>query len=148
MLAAPLIALAALATAGAADKPRSTILVLPFAASGEGAEWSGMAVAESVIDFVAQVNQDNFLTLKQVDSVLRPRDWKLTEAAALAKNAMAVGRALGASDVIVGEVVHRGDIFTIEGRRLRVPGGTVARQAKLLGSKAVLPRLSSRLAPD
>jgi tetratricopeptide (TPR) repeat protein len=148
MLAA-LLALLALGTATAAEKPsHGTVLVLPFAASGEGAEWTGLAISESVLDFVAQVNQDNFVTLKQLDAVLRPRDLKLADAASLAPKAQALGRSLGATDVIVGDVIKKGDIWTVEGKRLNVLSGSVLKTAKVQGSKAVLPILTKRLAGE
>src|SRR5258708_2917944 len=120
----PLIALvlaAALGTPAAPAKAPSTVLVLPFSFKGEGSPWTGVAIAESLIDFVAQVNEDNFLTLKQLDSVLRPRGMRLIDAPTLERNAMELGRALGATDVILGEVQHKGDLWSIDARRLRVP---------------------------
>lgn len=149
MIAALVSLAVSLGAATASEKvTHATVLVLPFTSPGEGAAWTGVAVAESVIDFVAQVNQDNFLTLKQLDSVLRPRDLKLSDGAALAKHAVELGRALGATDVIVGEVGHKGDIWTIEARRLGVPGGTLIKASKVQGPKAVLPLLTKKLAGE
>ena len=149
MIAAILLA-SSLAAAAATDaKPaHATIAVLPFVSSAEGGEWTGMAMAESVLDFIAQVNEDNFLTIKQLDAVLRPRDLKLTDAAALVKRAGELGLALGATDLITGEVGHKGDIWTVEARRIRVPSGSVVKTSKVQGSKAVLPLLTRKLAGE
>jgi len=55
-----------------------TILVMPFATKGDAPQGAGVAVAEAILDVVVQANADSFLTLKQLDSVLRRRDLRST----------------------------------------------------------------------
>src|SRR5437588_6738182 len=148
----PLLALVLAASLGSAAapaaRPPSTVLVLPFSFKGEGSPWTGVAIAESLIDFIAQVNEDNFFTLKQLDSVLRPRGMRLIDAPTLERNAVELGRALGATDVLLGEVSRKGDIWTVEARRLRLPDGAAAKHGKVQGTRAVLPLLTKKLAGD
>src|SRR5207302_9996729 len=80
----------------------ATVLVVPFAPKGDAPAASGIAVAESVIDAVVQGKADNFITLKQVDAVLRRRDLRL-DAPELSGMAIELGKALGATDVVTGE---------------------------------------------
>src|SRR4051794_17486532 len=96
----------------------STILVVPFATKGEAPAASGIAVAETLIDAVVQGKADNFFTLKQVDAVLRRRDLRLDtpEAPGIAQE---LGHALGATDVVTGEVWLSGGKWTVDARRLR-----------------------------
>ena len=145
--------LAAALAASAASSPdreggHATVLVLPFTLQGEGSEWTGLAVAESVIDFVAQVNQDNFITVKQLDAALRPRGIKINDGAAITAAAQELGRTLGATDVITGEVSRKGDLFIIDARRLRVGSASVVKQSKVQGPRAVLPLLTKKLASE
>ncbi|MFN2549531.1 MAG: hypothetical protein ABR567_19070 [Myxococcales bacterium] len=81
----------------------ATILVVPFAPKGEAPKAAGIGVAESLIDAVVQEKTDNFLTLKQLDAVLRRRDLRL-DAADVPAIALELGKALGATDVVTGEV--------------------------------------------
>ena len=150
MLALILLASSALtATAAAPEKAApATVAVLPFSSAADAASWTGLALAESVIDFIAQVNEDSFVTTKQLDSVLRPRDLKLADAGAITKRAGELGLALGATDVIVGEVTHKGDLFSIEAKRLRIPSGAVVKTSKVQGPRAVLPLLTRKLAGE
>ncbi len=121
-----------------------TLLVVPFAVHGEGAGWAGVAVAESVTDVVVQANRDNFITLKQLDAVLRRRDLKLDEAA-VPPRANEVARALGATDLVVGEVTVLADGFVLEARRVRVSDGAVLVTAREEGTRAQLPVLAQKL---
>ncbi len=137
------------ATADEASSAPATILVLPFVQKGEGAaEWTGVAVAESLVDFLAQVNHDNFLTLKQLDAALRPRGMKITDAEAITSAAQSLGRTLGATDVVTGEVSRKGDLFVIEATRARVGPGSLIKHSKVQGTRAVLPVLTKKLAGE
>ena len=106
---------------------QATILVAPFAVKDVGLA-AGVAVAESIADVVVQANQDNFLTLKQLDAVLRRRDLRLDDPA-VAAQAQELARALGATDVIAGEVSKGG----IDGRRITVADGKVIASAHAEG---------------
>src|SRR5947209_2812551 len=113
----------------------STLFVSPFAAKGVSAEWAGVAVAENITDVVVQANQDNFLTLKQLDAVLRRRDLRLNDAA-VPLQALEVARALGASDLIVGDLEQNGETFTLKARRVTVADGRTVATAEAIGTLA------------
>jgi tetratricopeptide (TPR) repeat protein len=106
---------------------QATILVVPFAVK-DGPSASGVAVAESITDVVVQVNKDNFITLKQLDAVLRRRDLQVDDAA-LAAQARELAKALGATEVIAGEVSKSG----IDARRIKVSDGSVVATAHAEG---------------
>src|SRR4051812_35351772 len=91
----------------------STIFVAPFAVKGDAQPWAGVAVAETINDVVVQADTDNFLTLKQLDAVLRRRDLRPDDAA-VPGLALELGKALGATDVVAGEISLQGDAWTIE----------------------------------
>src|SRR2546423_6336645 len=80
-----------------------TILVVPFVPRGDAPPAAGIAVAEAVLDVLVQANRDDFLTLKQLDAVLRRRDLRLADAA-VAAPALELARPLGAPDVVTGGV--------------------------------------------
>jgi len=75
-----------------------TILVTPFATKGDAPQGAGVAVAEAILDVVVQANADSFLTLKQLDAVLRRRDLSLDDAG-LSLLAAELGRTLGIEEV-------------------------------------------------
>jgi tetratricopeptide (TPR) repeat protein len=147
LVAAALVGTAAAPLAQGEKAPPATVLILPFGFKGEGSPWTGVAIAEGLIDFVAQVNHDNFLTLKELDAVLRPRALTLVDEAGIAKEAGALARALGATDVVQGKIERHGDIWVIEAMRTRVEGGA-AKSAKVQGPRAVLPVLTKKLAGE
>ena len=121
----------------------ATILVVPFAPRGDAPKASGVAVAESIIDVVVQGKADNFITLKQLDAVLRRRDLRLTDPA-IPESALELGRTLGATDVITGEVWLSDGKWLIDARRLN-PAGKVAGSSKAEGARAALPGLSQKV---
>lgn len=147
-LAAPVAAPAAAPAPAGASAPASapaTILVVPFIVPGEDAQWAGVAAAEIVLDVVVQSNRDNFLTLKQLDSVLRRLDLHLADAGVPA-GAQKLAHTLGASDIIVGEIALDGDALKMTARRLRVSDGATVISATQEGPKASLPILAQRIA--
>jgi tetratricopeptide (TPR) repeat protein len=100
---------------------QATILVAPFAVKDAAdRRAAGIAVAESITDVVVQANKDNFLTLKQLDAVLRRRDLLLDDPE-VAASAQELAKALGATDVIAGEVSGK----DIDARRINVADGKV-----------------------
>ena len=138
-----LLALTALLAAAAP----STVLVAPFAVHGEASEWAGIALAESVLDVVVQANKDNFLTLKQLDAILRRRDLKLVDAAS-AQTAVELGRTLGATDVVVGDITFQGDGYALTAKRIRTADGSTVAEAKADGGRAALPVIAQRVARE
>jgi tetratricopeptide (TPR) repeat protein len=125
----------------------ATILVVPFAPKGDAPSGSGIAVAESILDVVVQGKEDNFLTLKQLDAVLRRRDLRLADAA-VPEQALELARALGATTVITGEVWLTGGKWLVDARKLGVADGKVAASAKVEGARAALPGLAQKAGTD
>ncbi len=122
-----------------------TILVLPFTPRAEAPRGAGMAVAEAILDTVVQANRDNFLTLKQLDAVLRRRDLALDDPA-LSAHAGELARALGATDVVLGEVVLEAGRLKIVAQRVKSSSGAAAGVALAEGVHAELPMLAQRAA--
>ena len=125
----------------------ATILVVPFAPKGGAPPASGVAVAESIVDVVVQGKADNFITLKQLDAVLRRRDLRLTDPA-IPESALELGRTLGATDVITGEVWLNDGKWLIDARKLNLAAGKVAASTKAEGARAALPGLSQKAGLD
>jgi tetratricopeptide (TPR) repeat protein len=123
-----------------------TVLALPFTPAGKAAEWTGIAAAEAMVDAVALQNRDSFLTLKQLDAVLRRRGLRLTDPS-LPKQAQALGRALGADELVTGTVTADGDRVSVEGKRARLEGG-VLKTAKAEGPFSTLPALLHKVAAE
>ena len=125
----------------------ATILVVPFAPRGEAPPASGVAVAESIVDAVVQGKADNFITLKQLDAVLRRRDLRLTDAA-IPESALELARTLGATDVITGEVWLTEGKWLLDARKLNVAAGKVSGTSKVEGARAALPGLAQKAGLD
>jgi tetratricopeptide (TPR) repeat protein len=138
-----IILLGLLLAADAAAAP-ATILVAPFAVKGGAQPWAGVAVAESMLDVVVQANRDNFLTLKQLDAVLRRRDLRLDDPKVRA-DAADLARALGATDLITGEVRLEGGSWSIDAARVRMADGGIVDTAKAQGPAAALPAIAQKL---
>ncbi|MGZ6143877.1 MAG: hypothetical protein ACXWLM_11105 [Myxococcales bacterium] len=85
-----------------------TVLVLPFAVQGTSGPWAGVAVAEALTDHLAQVNRDNFVSLRQLAAVLRRRELEVASAQ-VASIAREVARPLGATEMVIGAVKGEGD---------------------------------------
>jgi tetratricopeptide (TPR) repeat protein len=124
-----------------------TILVTPFAPRGDAPQGAGVAVAEAILDTVVQANKDNFLTLKQLDAVLRRRDLSLEDAANSA-HAPELARTLGATDVVTGEVWLQDGRWRIAARRLKAVDATAVAAADEEGARAALPALGHKAALD
>jgi tetratricopeptide (TPR) repeat protein len=124
-----------------------TVLALPFAPAGKAGDWVAIAGAEAVIDAVAQQNRDSFLTLKQLDAVLRRRGLRLTDPS-LQQQAQSLARALGADELFTGTVTVEGDRATVEGRRSRLEAGvaTTLKTASESGPLTALPALLHKVA--
>src|SRR3954468_2487660 len=121
----------------------ATFLVVPFATKGEAPPASGIAVAESILDVVVQGKTENFLTLKQLDAVLRRRDLRLADPG-VPGSAIDLGKALGATEVITGELWLNGGKWVIDARMIHLPEGTVVRSSKVEGARAALPGLAQQ----
>src|SRR5213595_3932348 len=121
-----------------------TVLVVPFVPRGDAPPAAGIAVAEAIVDVLVQANRDNFLTLKQLDAVLRRRDLRLEDATVTA-GALDLSRALGASDAVTGEVWLEEGEWRISARRVKVASGKIVAEVKEEGERAILPGLAHKL---
>jgi tetratricopeptide (TPR) repeat protein len=124
-----------------------TVLVVPFVPRGDAPPAAGIAVAEAVVDVVVQSNRDNFLTLKQLDAVLRRRDLRLDDWAVAAR-ALELARPLGATDVVTGEVWLDEGQFRIAARRTKVGESRPVVEAKEEGPRSALPALAQKIGVD
>jgi len=124
-----------------------TILVLPLAPKGDAPPAAGVAAAAAILDVVVQANRDNFLTLKQLDAVLRRRDLRLDDPA-LGTLARDLARPLGATDVVTGDVFLRDGIWRIEARRWKMADGKLAAETREEGPRAALPLLAHKIGLD
>jgi hypothetical protein len=124
-----------------------TVLVMPLARRGDAPPASGVAVAEAILDVVVQTNQDRFLTLQQLAAELRRRDLRLDDSA-ISGHALDLARALGATEVVDGEVsLHEGQ-WRIEARRLKVADSRQTGIAREEGSRGALPALAYKAGLD
>lgn len=117
----------------------ATILVLPFTVQGAPEPWAGVAVADALTDHVAQLNQDNFVSLRQLAAVLRRRDLDVTSPD-LPRD---IARPLGATELVTGTLKREGDRVEIEAH-LTQDGKELA-SAKVAGAKAALPVLARQV---
>jgi tetratricopeptide (TPR) repeat protein len=124
-----------------------TVAVLPFATTGSAPREAGLAAAESIVDVVVQQNLDNFVTLKQLDAVLRRRDIPV-DAPNLYERSGELAKALGATELVLGEVSEEGGKVRVSGKLIAMPGGAVKREAEGQGLKNELPRLLHKLGLD
>jgi hypothetical protein len=124
-----------------------TILVMPLGRRGDAPPAAGVAVAEAILDVVVQTNQDRFFTLQQVAAELTRHDLRLDDLAVSA-HTMEVARALGATEVVDGEVSLRDGRWRIEARRLKVAGGEPTGLAREEGSRGALPALGYKAGLD
>lgn len=141
MILATLFAL--LATAEPISGGQRTVAVLPFEVQGSAGAWEGVALADALTDHVAQVNRDNFISLRQVAALLRRRGLDLSDPqAAVAKE---VARPLGATALVTGTVTRSGDRCEIEAHLVRVSDGEELAAGKVEGAHAAIPVLSRQL---
>src|SRR5947208_2900674 len=124
-----------------------TVLVVPFVPRGDAPPAAGIAVAEAILDVAVQANRDNFLTLKQLDAVLRRRDLRLDDPALMIL-ARDLARPLGATEVVTGDVFLRDGVWRIEARRWKTADGKLAGEAREEGPRAALPLLGQKAGLD
>ncbi len=125
----------------------ATILVVPFANKGDAPPGTGIGVAESILDVAVQGKADNFLTLKQLDAVLRRRDLRLADAA-VPEQALELARALGATTLITGEVWLTSGKWLIDARKITVADGKLTFNTKPEGARAALASLAQKAGMD
>ena len=138
------LAAADAAPAPVAPPPPATVLVVPFVVKA-GPAWAGLALADALLDAVVQQSQDNFITIKQLDAVLRRRDLTLLDFA-VPKQPSALAKALGATECFIGSISAHGDQVVLEGQRLKTSDSSVIKSAKVEGVLTNLPVLAYELA--
>jgi tetratricopeptide (TPR) repeat protein len=143
------LALAPLAAAAAqAPKVKETskgsvvALVAPFSAGDDVPDWAGYALEELVTDLVAQAGNGSFVSSKQLDSVLRRKDLQLYDAADL-DVALPLAKALGATDLVVGELKKQDGKLVASARRIVVG---VKAQSRAVEASGDLPSIAVELA--
>ncbi len=124
-----------------------TVLVVPFARRGEAPPASGIAVAEGILDVVVQTNQDGFVTLQQLAGALRARELPLDDRG-IPGLALELARAVGATEVVGGEVWLEEGRWRIEARRLKVSDSSQAGFAREEGSRGAFPALTYKAGLD
>jgi Flp pilus assembly protein TadD len=113
-------------------KGSSVVLVVPFATGDEVPDWTGFAFAELVTDLFAQANVGSFLSSKQLDAVLRRRDLQLYDATDL-EVALPMARALGATDLVAGEIKRDSGKLVVAAQRVVVGLKAQSRAVTLVG---------------
>ena len=141
---APVLA-AALTKPKETSKDSAVVLVVPFSTGDEVPDWAAFAVQELIIDLLAQSGNGSFVSSKQLDSVLRRKDLQLYDAADL-EVALPLAKALGATDVIVGEIKREGGRTVINAQRLVVAARAASRTASATGGNDELPAIAVDLA--
>jgi hypothetical protein len=120
---------------------------MPLARRGDAPPAAGIAAAEGILDVVVQTNQDKFLTLQQLSGELRRRDLRLDDPA-ISGQSLELARALGATEVVDGEISLREGQWRIEARRRKVADSREAGVAREEGSRGALPALAYKAGLD
>ena len=107
-------------------------LVAPFATGEDVGEWQGFAAQELLTDLFAQAGNGSFVSSKQLDSVLRRKDLQLYDAADL-DVALPIARALGVTDLVVGEIKKEGGKLVVNARRIVVNAKAASRTVTASG---------------
>jgi tetratricopeptide (TPR) repeat protein len=124
-------------------EPR-TILVVPFATYANAPDWVSISLAQALMGLIAEANRDSFLTLKQLDVVLRRRDLRIQDVSDL-ELGLPVARALGATNMVVGEIRNLEGRYFVKARLVSVDSRSIVRKMQAEVSKKELPSLVSRL---
>ena len=127
------------------SKDSAVVLVVPFSTGDDVPDWSGFALQELITDLVAQSGNGSFVSSKQLDSVLRRKDLQLYDAADL-EVALPLAKALGATDVIVGEIKREGGKTVVTAQRFVVNAKAASRSASATGGADELPAIAVDLA--
>ncbi len=146
LTAAALVSGSAAAASASPPKVKETsrdsvvALVAPFATSEGVPDWQGFAAQELITDLFAQAGNGSFISSKQLDSVLRRKDLQLYDAADL-DVALPIARALGVTDLVVGELKREGGKLVATARRIvvgaKAPSRTVTASGDDLASISV-----------
>ncbi|MBS2025825.1 MAG: hypothetical protein JST92_25775 [Deltaproteobacteria bacterium] len=146
---AALVSLSVHAAAPAKEGPRksSVVLVVPFSTGEDVPEWAGFALAELITDQFSQQADGSFVSSKQLDSVLRRKDLQLYDAAD-PEVAEPLAKALGATDLILGDVQRANGKLQITARRIVVGAGKESRILKEEATLETLPTAGATLAEN
>jgi tetratricopeptide (TPR) repeat protein len=115
--------------AAAAQPPPPTLLVLPFAANERSAGWVGVAAAEELLARAHATDELSWLSLRQLNSVLKRKDQTIAEVSAGAA-LFQLAATLGASHAIAGKVTAGGPTYKIEALLTTAADGAVLAAAE------------------
>jgi tetratricopeptide (TPR) repeat protein len=121
------------------------VLVMPLATGEDVPEWGGYALQELITDQFAQVGVGNFVSSKQLDSVLRRKDLQLYDATDL-EVALPLAKALGVTDLVMGELRRENGKLTVTAQRYAVAAGSPSRTATVSGGDDEITALAAELA--
>jgi tetratricopeptide (TPR) repeat protein len=114
----------------------TVVLVVPPAPHGDAPEWAS---------FAAQSGQSTWISLKQLDFVLRRRDLRLADVSD-PEIALPLARTLGATDVVVGSLRRVSGHYYLTGERINVATRKVGLTYAGEGSEPELPAMAASLA--
>jgi tetratricopeptide (TPR) repeat protein len=127
-----LLAAAAPKPAAPAKAPPPTLLVVPFHVVGEGAKdsaWIGVAAAEQLLGRANASKALSWLSLRQLNAVLKRRDQTLEEVSGGAQ-LFQLSAAMGASHAIAGKITAGGPTVRIEALLVTSADGQVVDSAE------------------
>ena len=107
-------------------------LVVPFSVGEDVPDWAGFAAQELITDLFSQQGDGSFVSSKQLDSVLRRKDLQLYDASDL-DVALPIAKALGATDLIVGELKKENGKLVATARRIVVGAKSASRTVSATG---------------
>lgn len=135
-----------LLTSGAALAKRPTVVVAPlFSASSEEYQWIGGALSESLTARLLASGEANVFSQRQWAAVLRERDIPARSVHS-DDDARAVGRQLGADQLVLGSFVAAWPDIRIRAQRLAKDGTKPLATAEVSGHLEDLPKLEAELA--
>lgn len=140
-----LVALALLASSAALAAKRPTVVVAPFTStSSEEYQWIGGALGEALTSRLLASGEANVFSQRQWAAVLRERDIAARDVRT-DDDIKAVGRQLGADQVIVGTFTATWPDVRVQARRVAIDGSSLAR-GEVSGHLEDLPKLEAELA--
>jgi tetratricopeptide (TPR) repeat protein len=123
----------------------AVVLVVPPAPRGDAPDWASFGVAEVMTDLVSQSPAATWISLKQLDAVLRRRDLRISQVSD-PEVALPLARTVGATDAVVGDLRRVGDRYYLTVKRIAVATHKAVRSFRAQGTEAELPAMSAAAA--
>jgi tetratricopeptide (TPR) repeat protein len=124
---------------------QAVVLVVPPAPRGDAPDWASFGVAEVMTDLVSQSPAATWISLKQLDAVLRRRDLRISEVSD-PEVALPLARTVGATDAVVGDLRRVGNRYYLTVKRIAVATHKAVRSFRAQGTEAELPAMSAAAA--